>query len=434
MKIHSSSFQLVIFLVIIVLASVHPGFCSISPQSQGNDNRVMKSDIKTVLLYKEGFELATPVLILNSPGKIKLSFDDLDADLKPYKFTIIHCESDWTTSAELQPIDYIDGYNEDNIDDFAYSFNTAVHYTHYSLAFPTANLKPKISGNYIFRVYVSDPADPVFTWRFMVLESTPLGIVGNVHQANNIADRLTKQQIDFNINYNGMRVDNPGQNIKVVITQNERQDNTLRNIQPSFARGESLEYSNNDAISFDGGNEFRSFDTKSLIYQTERIRTIQHDEKGIHVDLLNDTRRTFKNYATEKDINGRKLIKSEDHAQNSDIEADYAWVSFTLPYQAMLGNGEIFLLGALTDWQLNENSRMTYNFEQKSYVIKLLLKQGHYDYLYLFKDKMSNQPDISLIEGSHWETENEYTVWVYYRSGGDLYDRLVGFQNLNSIH
>ena len=434
MKIHLNRFQWFQFLLIIFLGQSYTGFCSISFQSHGNDNLILKPNIKTVLFYKDGFELATPVLILNSPEKIKLSFDDLDADLKPYKFTIMHCESDWMPSTELQPIDYIDGYNEDNIDDFSYSFNTTVHYTHYSLIFPSANLKPKISGNYIIKVYISDPSEAIFTWRFMVLESTPLGISGNVHQANNIADRLTKQQIDFNINYNGMRVDNPGQNIKVVITQNERQDNSLRNIQPSFARGESLEYSNNDAISFDGGNEFRSFDTKSLIYQTERIRTIQRDESGIHVDLLNDTRRTFKNYATEKDINGRKLIKSEDHAQNSDIEADYAWVSFTLPYQAMLGNGEIFLMGALTDWQLNENSRMTYNFEQKSYVMRLLLKQGHYDYLYLFIDKISNQPDISLIEGSHWETENEYTIWVYYRSGGDLYDRLVGLQNLNSIH
>ena len=421
-------------LIILIFCNFYNGFSANPIPDPANGNMILKLNIKTVLLFKEGFELAAPVMRLKSEDKLKLTFDDLDADLKHYKFTILHCQSDWTTSSDLQSIDYIEGYNEDNIDDFAYSFNTTVHYTHYSLIFPTPGLKPKLSGNYILKVYIDDPADPVFSWRFMVFETSLLGVVGNIHQANNISDRLAKQQIEFTIHYNGMQVDNPGRNIKVVITQNDCQDNALRNVQPSFTRGESLEYSNNDAISFDGGNEFRSFDIKSLIYQTERIRTIQHDDKGIQVRLLDDTRRTFKNYSSEKDINGRKLIKNEDHAQNSEIEADYAWVYFTLPYQAMLSNGQIYLLGALTDWQLNENSLMSYNFEQKCYVRKLFLKQGHYDYLYLFKDKITNRSEISFIEGTHWETENEYTIWIYYQASGDLYDRLLAVQNLNSIH
>ena len=425
-------FKLLFF--IMLLGTFPYGIFANPYQSPENGNQVLQPNIKTVLFFKEGFEMGAPVIRMNSAEKLKLTFDDLDADLKHYKFTILHCESDWSSSTDLRPNDYIDGFNEDNINDFAYSFNTTVHYTHYSLLFPTTNLKPRISGNYILLVYLDDPADPVFTWRFMVFESSPLGITGDVHQSNNMADRLTKQQIEFSINYNGMQIDNPGRNIKVVITQNDRQDNALRNIQPSFSRGESLDFSNNDAISFDGGNEFRSFDIKSLIYQTERIRTIRSDDKGFHVDLLDDARRTFKNYASEKDINGRKLIKSDDHAQNNEIEADYAWVNFTLPYQAMLSNGQIYLMGALTDWQFNENSIMSYNFEQKSYTRQLFLKQGFYNYMYIFKDKATNMYEISFIEGSHWETENEYTIWVYYRASGDLYDRLLVVQNLNSIH
>ena len=422
------------FLIFIILISFQYSFASSPLQQKVNGNQVFKSNIKTVLLFKEGFELAAPVMRLNSQDKIKLTFDDLDSDLKNYKFTIIHCESDWTTSSNIQPTDYIEGYKEDNIDDFAYSFNTTVHYTHYSLIFPTADLKPRFSGNYIMNVYIDDPADPVFTWRFMIFETSQVGVVGNVHQANNISDRLSKQQIEFSIHYNGMQIDNPGRNLKVVITQNDRQDYALTNLQPSFTRGESCEYSNNDAISFDGGNEFRPCDIKSLIYQTERIRTIEHDDKGVQVSLLNDTRRTFKNYSSEKDINGRKLIKSDDHAQNSELEADYAWVNFTLPYETMLSNGQIYLLGALTDWQLNENSLMKYSFEKKSYVKKLFLKQGYYDYMYIFKDNVSKIAEIYFIEGNHWETENEYTIWVYYQATGDLFDRLIVAQNLNSIH
>ena len=330
-------------LIILTLGFLNNGFSANPLPNPVKENLVFKPNIKTVLLFKEGFELAAPVMRLNSPDKIKLTFDDLDADLKQYKFTILHCQSDWTLSSDLKQIDYIDGYYEDNIDDFTYSFNTTVNYTHYSLTFPTPNLKPRISGNYIIKVYLDDPADPLFSWRFMVFETSSMGVIGNVHQTNNISDRLSKQQIEFTIHYNGMQIDNPSRNIKVVITQNDRVDNALMNLQASFTKGESSEYSNNDEISFDGGNEFRSFDIKSLIYQTERIKTIQRDDKAIHVNLLNDTRRTFKNYASEKDINGRKLIKSDDHAQNSEIEADYVWVDFTLPYEAILRNGQIYL-------------------------------------------------------------------------------------------
>lgn len=398
-----------------------------------NGNIIMQSNIRSVLLYKDGFEMGTPVMRLNSGEKLKLTFDDLDADLKSYKYTIVHCESDWSVSSDLQPRDYIDGYEEDNIDDFAYSFNTTVRYTHYSLAFPTQNLRPKISGNYLVRVYTEDPADPSFSWRFMVLETCPIGIEGQVHQANSISDRLSKQQIDFTIHFNGMQIDNPGRNLKIVITQNDRQDNPIRNIQPSFTKGESMEFTNNDAITFDAGNEFRSFDIKSLVYQTERIKTIRRDEKGFEVILLNDANRMLKNYSTEKEINGRMLIKSDDHARDSEVEADYAWVTFTLPYFPKLANGDVFLLGALTDWQLNESSKLNYDYEQKCYTGKLMLKQGHYDYLYLLVNSRTGHPEFSMTEGNHWETENEYTIWVYYRSGGDLYDRLLALQNLNMI-
>jgi hypothetical protein len=266
-----------------------------------------------------------------------------------------------------------------------------------------------------------------------VFETSPIGIEGKVHQANSISDRLSKQQIDFTVHFNGMQIDNPGRNLKIVITQNDRQDNPVRNIQPSFTKGESMEFTNNDAITFDAGNEYRSFDIKSLVYQTERIKTIRRDEKGFEVILLNDANRMLKNYSTEKEINGRMLIKSDDHARDSEVEADYAWVTFTLPYFPKLANGDVFLLGALTDWQLNEGGKLNYDYEQKCYTGKLMLKQGHYDYLYLFVNSRTGHPEFSMTEGNHWETENEYTIWVYYRSGGDLYDRLLALQNLNMI-
>ena len=40
---------------------------------------------------------------------------------------------------------------------------------------------------------------------------------------------------------------------------------------------------------------------------------------------------------------------------------------------------------------------------------------------------------VSLLrtEGSHWETRNEYTIYVYYKPFGARYERLVGVKRIN---
>ncbi|MGE5424847.1 MAG: DUF5103 domain-containing protein [Syntrophothermus sp.] len=386
--------------------------------------------VKTILLFRKGFEMAAPVMYLDDRNGLTLAFDDLDADLKPYQFTILHCECDWTNSTLIRPEDYIDGNLEDRIDDYQYSSNTLVPYTHYSVELPTRDMKIKVSGNYILKVYTDSPENPAFTRRFMVVEHTPLGVDGSVHQTDDVGDRFSKQDVDFTIRYNGFPVYDPRQ-VKVVVTQNDRWDNAIRNISPKFVRNESLDYNYDKEISFNGGNEFRAFDIKSLRYNSERIRTIDKTGEVIKVILLDDERRTFKKYTSEKDINGRKLIKSEDYAQNSDIEADYVKVEFRLPFDALRSNGSMHILGALTDWRIDSTSKMDFDFEGKAYVKELLLKQGYYNYEYVFRDNSTGKADETLVEGNHWETENEYTIWVYFRENGGLFDRLIAVQNLN---
>jgi hypothetical protein len=71
-----------------------------------NDNYIYKDNIKTVLLYRDGWEMSDPVIRLNSDEKLRLSFDDLDADVKNYNYTITHCDAGWQTS-DIQKSDYI---------------------------------------------------------------------------------------------------------------------------------------------------------------------------------------------------------------------------------------------------------------------------------------------------------------------------------------
>lgn len=392
---------------------------------------VFSPNIKTVQLYRDGFEMSAPIITLNSDERLKLSFDDLDADNKRYKYTIVHCESDWSLSSELSVSDYISGYTEEFIQDYSGSYNTTVLYTHYTAVFPTSTMSPKISGNYMLMVYPDDPGHLAFSWRFMVAEATAVGISGRISQPSRLDIRNSGQQIDFQVELHSFEVSDVRREIKVVVQQNGRWDNALRQIQPRFIRGNVLDFAYDDNNVFSGGNEFRSFDIKSLLYQSERISRISYDTTN-QVFLLPDQPRTYKNYTFDEEINGGFFIKNEEHAQDSRVEADYAWVHFFLPFPVLPTNGSMYLMGALTAWRLDQSGRMAYNFNRKGFEKNLFLKQGYYNYIYVFLENGRKTADESLIEGSHWETENDYTIFVYFHEAGEQYDRLIATQELSS--
>ncbi|MCK9421394.1 MAG: DUF5103 domain-containing protein [Bacteroidales bacterium] len=396
-----------------------------------NTNAIYDPGIRTIQVYKTGFEMSAPIIQLNTDEKLTISFDDLGTGIKRFKYTIRHCESDWSTSTGIDAIDYINGFREENIDQFEYSYNTTVKYTHFTAAFPSANMQPRISGNYLLIVYEDDISVIAFTWRIMVVESSPVVATGTVVQSSRMEDHLTHQQVDLVVKLNGMNVLDITREIKVVIQQNGRWDNILRVGKPRFIRGDELDYRYDESIAFEAGNQYRSFDFKSLLYQSERISKIRFDTAN-QVFLVNDLPRTFRQYVFEKDLNGKFYIKNEDHAENSNTEADYAWVHFFLPYPALLTTGQFNVIGELTQWELNEAGRMTFNFDRKGYELSLFLKQGYYNYLYAFKEKNKPYGDVAFIEGNHWETENEYAIFVYFHETGSLYDRLIAVNFINS--
>jgi hypothetical protein len=397
-----------------------------------NENICYYPSVRTILVCKQGFEMSPPIIQLNSDEHLEISFDDLGQDIKRYKFTILHCEADWRTSPDLSVTDFINGYREENIDQYAYSYNTTVRYTHFSATFPTSGMKPRISGNYMLQVYEDDTSHIVFTHRFMVVEPSSLVAEGKVVQSSRMSDRFAMQQVDFVVLLNGFQVTDVQREIKVVVQQNGRWDNALFLSKPRFARSGELDYRYDESICFSGGNQYRSFDTKSLVYQSERVAHISYDTL-YQVSLLPDQLRSFKNYSFEKDLNGRFYIKNEDHAENSSTEADYALVHFFLPYPALLTTGDFYLLGDFAGWNFTDGNRLKFNFDRKGYELNLLLKQGFYNYLYVLKEKSKTTADESLIEGSHWETENDYTVLVYFHETGSQYDRLLSVNFINSL-
>ncbi len=397
-----------------------------------NENKIYKKNIKTVLLHRDGWELSPAIIHLNKSEKLKLSFDDLDRDVKYYKYKLIHCDADWQTS-DILSSDYIDGFTEDDINNYQFSFNTTQSYTHYYLIFPTENLKITKSGNYVIKVYINDdnPENVAFTSRFMVLEPK-VTVKGRVKRASNINDRNCKQEVDFKIFKQNYSILNPYKDLEVIITQNYRWDNAIKDTKPIMIKGDELDYDYSEQNIFNGANEFRNFDIKSMKYQSERINKIVFNNSGYNVYLYKDESKRFKNYVFEKDINGKRLIKKED-ASNSETESDYIYVHFFLSYNAPIVDGNIYVFGALTNWQFTKDGLMKYNYEKQGYETSLYLKQGYYNYEYVFLENGETKANAAFIEGNHYETENDYFVYVYHREQGEYYDKLIAVKKLNSL-
>jgi Type 9 secretion system plug protein 1st domain len=391
---------------------------------------VYDSLIKTARCYKSGWELSLPIILLDSDEKIYIEFDDLKNEIRDFYYEIKHCDADWEVS-KLMEYEYIEGFNLNPITNYNYSFNTTVPYIHYNFEIPNNDVQLKKSGNYLLFVYDSyEKEHLVFTKEFRIVEPI-VAIEASAHQAKIIDYLMTSHEVDFTVDLGHMVVHDPYSDIKVTVLQNNRRDNILNNLKPLFIKDNLLIYDYDRENIFNGLSEFRNFDIKSIRYQSERIARVDYEKNVHHVYLYGDEKRTFKRYFNEQDINGKHTIEIQE-ADNPNIEADYVWVHFTLYFEQPALTGNLYVTGALFDWNYTEENRMTYNFDKKVYELKVLIKQGYYNYMYAFLEDNNHVADITFIEGNHYETENDYIIYVYKRDMIDNYDKLIGYKIVNS--
>ncbi len=397
-----------------------------------NYDHVYIDGIKTVQFRLYGSLTSYPILNLDGSAILELTFDDLSEEVYDYTYEVVHCNSDWTKS-ELNEMDYLKGFNNEVIRDYEFSINTLTKFINYSLTIPNQNIKITKSGNYLLHIYEDgDKELPVLTRRFMVVEPL-MQVVPELTRTGMVSQARSHQEIDFAVLHKDITINNPHAEVNVAVLQNGRWDNAITGVKPLFVKPEQLVYDYQGKIAFPGGKEYRNFSTQSLKYRTEQVARIVEDKiDKYHVQLFSDIDRSFKPYIFMNDLNGGFMIDNDDRVVNPRLGADYAWVHFSLLADQEYEKGSVYLFGALTDWQLQDKYKMTYNETEKIYATKAFLKQGYYDYEYAFVTGAGAKPDFSELEGNSYETENKYQVLVYYRPMGTRFDRLVAVSEVNS--
>jgi len=392
-------------------------------------NYIDAAHIKTIIFKPVITNAHAPILKLGE--KIKLSFDDLNANEHYYTYKIEHCTFNWTPS-NLVESEFINGYAEDRIRNYENSFNTLQPYTNYTLTIPNENTKIKISGNYILSV-LNEDEKVVFKRRFVVY--TPKVTVGvAIYRSRDIAIIQKKQSVEFSINYSNFRINNPSKEIMPVILQNNNWQTAIIGLKPQFYRRNQLLYKYNKETSFWAGNEFLHFDSKDIRHTTLNIANVVLGNELYHTHLYINEGRIGLPYTLFPDINGNFIIRTLNGI-NNHTDADYSWVHFSLKSSENLTDKNIYVQGNFNNWQLTNTNKLYYNKDSGLYEATLLIKQGFYNYQYVTQTK-NGKISNHEIDGSHHQTENDYTVLVYYKKFGSRYTQVigVGFGNSEKIN
>lgn len=397
-----------------------------SPQQElVYDNITYLPSIKSVQFYPVGQENAFPVIELFSEDQLMLAFDDLRGDVRNFYFSLEHCDANWAPS-RLSPLEYAEGYNEDRILTYGPSVNTLQPYTHYRVDFPTANVRPKLAGNYLLKVYEdADKSRLIISRRFYVLAPL-MSVSPQLVPSVDVSKRNKNQKLNVTVHTGGLTVNNPYQDVKILVMQNQRPDIQQWLTTPQFVNNGELRYHDNRTLDFGGSNEFRFVDLRSLRLASERMAAIQLDST-VRVDLLPDENYRSASYASTFDENGQFFIRNQDK-DDADTESDYMWVTFTLANDAVT-DGSVYVVGGFNGYQRDETNKLVYNASQKKWQGTLLLKQGLYDYEYVHVSA-TGEVNPAFSSGDHFETNNAYQILVYNRRPGTTWDELVGFSEL----
>lgn len=402
--------------------------------AQREPDRIYMEGIHTVKLFQQNDQQSVPLIRLGSTDQLELHFDDLSGMARNFFYSYELCNADWKP-ALLNPFDYLKGFTQNRIVQYRMSSIAMTKYMHYQVLLPERSCMPSKSGNYLLKVFLNgDTSKIAFTKRVMIVDDR-VNIGARISQPFNSSQIRTHQKIQVTVGTKDLNIMSPQQQSKLVIIQNNRWSDAAYNLQPSFIRGNALEYNGEQDAVFSAGKEFRWADLRSFRFESDRVERVDRSAFPHHIFIRPDLQRNDLRYAFFNDRNGWNEISTTESI-NPWWQGDYAKVEFTLvptggqPYPGK----DVFIVGEMTGNQASDSSKMVFDAEKGVYKKLLFLKQGYYSYQYLTKDTRDRlaKAEPSLTEGNYWETENEYLILFYFRPFSGRHDELLGVTRLNS--
>ena len=407
--------------------------------------RVFNEQVRTLRVERKVLLLEDGVVDGSEPDNtLHISFDEMSHDVHFYTYTVQMMNGGMSATASLNggmlSSEYLRGFTTRDIADYEHSINTSREYTHYWFDFPNEEMALTKSGNYRLTIYEDgNPDNRVAEVDFCVVEPM-VKIETKVRANTDIEFNGRYQQVDVDVNLQNLTNNLQPSEFQVVVTQNNRQDNSVTMTQPTFVEPNRLRYINNKALIFEAGNEYHHFDAFSCFYAGYGIDRVYYEMGDYHA-LLFPNEITKGQYIHEFDSDGRFVVNAE-RTNDSDTEAEYMWVYWTVPAERPWFDGALYVGGEIFGNELGLRNRMQYDAEAKCYWLTALVKQGGYDFQYWFVPK-SQEPraksqefqqktTTQRVDGSYWQTENEYAIYVYWRPFGARYDRLIGVSSVKS--
>lgn len=381
-------------------------------------------NIKTVAFNQGGYNV---VPIFKTGDSFQLTFDDLYGNEADYYYTITHCDYNWNPSNLIKQ-EYLQGMDDLRIKDYVNSFNALQLYSHYKLQIPNENSRILISGNYLLQV-LNSSREVVFSRKFIMYDNQ-VNVPLQIKRSRDISTIEKMQNLEFSVKMGDLLLQNPVSNVKVSLIQNGKLNQAIQNIKPQFTIGNDLIYKYNKETQFYGGNEFFNFDNNNIRGTSNSVAKITSG------DLYNTILHTNQSnpegiYTYFPDVNGNFYVRNIN-GENPNIEADYSWVYFTLDRPNSLGNNDIYVTGMFNNFALTEENKMTYNKDRRLFEAALLIKQGFTNFEYTLLNKKGGIDYENAINGNHYQTENLYTVLVYYKGNNDRYYKVIGKGEANS--
>ena len=375
--------------------------------------------IKTIS-FVQGGQNTIPIFRLGDT--FQLQFDDLHGTEDNYYYAITHCDYNWKKS-QLSRNEYLGGFDDQRIIDYTNSVNALQIYSHYRISFPNRFTQLKVSGNYIISI-LDENRDVIFSRKIILYEDL-VAVPMQVRRARDVRDVEQKHNLEFSVKSTVINFQSPLQNVKVLLMQNGRFDNAITNIKPMFTIGNDLVYKYDKETQFWAGNEYLFFENKNILGANNSIEYVNSNGGLYNSYLYTNASRAKNPYTFWPDVNGNFLVNSLNR-ENPEIEADYAWVYFSLSAPAFFANKSIYISGMFNNYALTDENKMEYNPKKKVYEKAIMIKQGFTNYKYLIADSKGKLDEENEIDGNFYQTENNYSAIIYYRENNQRYDRVIG--------